>query len=57
MTIFIRFTTVEINSNICFRGRSRKTLKYPVRSLSLLPVYKVKGKQPIPGSLPEIFWQ
>ncbi len=57
MAPLIRFKRVEIDSNICFHGKKRRTLKYTVRSLSLIPEARTAGKQTDPEPIPEIFWQ
>jgi hypothetical protein len=55
MTPLIRFKLVVIESNITFNGRTKKTLKYPVRSVVLVP--RTHPALDLPGieSLPEIF--
>jgi hypothetical protein len=53
----IRFKIVEIYSNIIFNGNKKRTLKYPVRSLSLVPDNKFPSKRICPSAIPEIFWQ
>ncbi len=53
----IRFKVVEIDSNISFAGKKKKKLKYPVRSVSLVPKTKVPPGQADRYTLPEIFWQ
>jgi hypothetical protein len=57
MATLIRFKMVEIDSNISFNGKKKKTLKYPVRSVSLIPEPKLPAKIHGLASLPEIFWQ
>jgi hypothetical protein len=57
MAPLIRFKMVEIDSKISFNGKKKKDLKYPVRSVSLIPVSKFPSKFPAPPDLPEIFWQ
>jgi hypothetical protein len=57
MSSLIRFKPVEIDSKICFVGKKKKVLKYPVRSISLVPEPKpVKGGH-VQITVPEIFWQ
>jgi hypothetical protein len=57
MAPLIRFKMVEIDSKISFNGKKKKDLKYPVRSVSLIPISKFPAKFPAPPDLPEIFWQ
>jgi hypothetical protein len=57
MAPLIRFKMVEIDSKISFHGKKRKDLKYPVRSVSLVPLSKLSESLPQPPTLPEIFWQ
>ncbi len=57
MATLIRFKIIEIDSNISFTGKKKKTLKYPVRSVSLVPEPKLPEKIAGLASLPEIFWQ
>jgi hypothetical protein len=57
MATLIRFKMVEIDSTISFTGKKKRTLKYPVRSISLVPVLILPGRPPCSSSLPEIFWQ
>jgi hypothetical protein len=57
MAPLIRFKMVEIDSTISFTGKKKKNLKYPVRSVSLVPVTYRPAKFPGPDALPEIFWQ
>lgn len=50
----LHFRIVEIDSNIIFKGSKAQTLKYCVRSITILSFYDPgkSGKE-----LPEIFWQ
>ncbi|MFZ4521296.1 MAG: hypothetical protein ACOYNC_06295 [Bacteroidales bacterium] len=57
MATLIRFKKVEIDSNISFKGSKRRTLKYPVRSVALVPVTTLPIDPRGLESLPEIFWQ
>jgi len=57
MGTLLRFKLVEIDSNIIFTGKRKRTLKYPVRSVSLVPETKLHSKIPGFSALPEIFWQ
>jgi hypothetical protein len=57
MAPMIRFKVVQIDSNISFAGKKRKKLKYPVRSVSLVPKTKLPAGQSDRYTLPEIFWQ
>ncbi|MEI7726226.1 MAG: hypothetical protein WCK09_14045 [Bacteroidota bacterium] len=57
METLIRFKIVEIDSKISFNGKKKKTLKYPVRSVSLIPEPKSLAKMQNLATLPEIFWQ
>jgi hypothetical protein len=57
MATLIRFKIVEIDSSISFTGKKKKYLKYPVRSVSLVPVTKLSAKIHRLEALPEIFWQ
>jgi hypothetical protein len=57
MAPLIRFKLVEIDSNISFTGKTKKKLKYPVRSLALIPVPKIPATRQSYGTIPEIFWQ
>jgi hypothetical protein len=57
MAFLIRFKVVEIDSKISFNGTTTKTLKYTVRSLSLVPLHKAPCKERKCGEIPEIFWQ
>ena len=57
MAPLIRFKMVEIDSNISFNGKKKKKLKYPVRSISLIPDTRLTSKVPTLSALPEIFWQ
>lgn len=56
MANFIRFKAVEIASRITFKGDTRKKLKYPVRSIALLPMLKSTKILHNGLFLPEIFW-
>jgi len=51
----IRFKKIEIDSNISFGGKKKRTLRYCVRSVALIA--KTKAPDGISGKLPEIFWQ
>jgi len=53
----IRFRKVEIDSYICFIGRNKKMLNYPVRSISLVPIPKSPQTHYSTLTVPEIFWQ
>ncbi len=53
----IRFKMVEIDSSISFRGKNKRTLKHPVRSISLVPETKPPVSHHDLYALPEIFWQ
>jgi hypothetical protein len=57
MTSLIRFKIVEIDSIICFDGKKKRTLKYPVRSISLVPEKMRPENIHCPTDIPEIFWQ
>lgn len=57
MRKMIRFRMVEIDSYICFIGRHKKMLKYPVRSISLVPIPKSPRVHYSTLTVPEIFWQ
>ena len=57
MATMIRFKLVEVDSKICFRGRKKKVLNYPVRSVSLVPEPKLNMISHATLTLPEIFWQ
>lgn len=57
MASLIRFKPVEIDSNICFLGKRKRSLKYPVRSLALVPDCKKHGEPVQKFIIPEIFWQ
>jgi len=57
MAFLIRFKMVEIDSKICFNGKKKKNLKYPVRSVSLVPVTYLPANITGLSALPEIFWQ
>jgi hypothetical protein len=57
MATLVRFKMVEIDSNISFNGKKKKKLKYPVRSLSLVPVTNRPAWLPETDAIPEIFWQ
>jgi hypothetical protein len=57
MRTLIHFRMVEIDSNICFIGRYKKVLKYPVRSISLVPIPKSARIHYSTLTVPEIFWQ
>lgn len=57
MAHLIRFKMVEIDSKISFNGKKKKNLKYPVRSVSLIPVSALPANLPEIAALPEIFWQ
>jgi hypothetical protein len=57
MRKMIRFRKVEIDSYICFIGRNKKMLNYPVRSISLVPIPKSPQTHYSTLTVPEIFWQ
>ncbi|MEI7896556.1 MAG: hypothetical protein WCJ26_05935 [bacterium] len=57
MAHMIRFKMVEIDSSISFRGKNKRTLKHPVRSISLVPETKPPVSHHDLYALPEIFWQ
>ncbi len=57
MKTMIRFKLVELDSKVCFIGRKKKVLKYPVRSISLVPVPKSSSMLYSTLTVPEIFWQ
>ena len=57
MAPLIRFTMVEIYSTVSFTGKIKRTLKYPVCSISLIPKTKLPRSLPCPAIIPEIFWQ
>lgn len=57
MATMLRFKMVEIDSNISFAGKRKRTLRYPVRSLSLVPELKLPAGRLILYAIPEIFWQ
>ena len=57
MATLIRFKPVEIDSKVYFIGKKKKLLKYPVRSISLVPEPKCLNGQPSAVIVPEIFWQ
>jgi hypothetical protein len=53
----IRFKLVELDSKVCFIGRKKKVLNYPVRSISLVPEPKSTVLLHSVLTVPEIFWQ
>ncbi|MCX6278401.1 MAG: hypothetical protein NT004_09925 [Bacteroidetes bacterium] len=55
MNTMIRFKKVEIDSNISFGGKKKRTLRYCVRSVALIA--KTKSPTGVSDKLPEIFWQ
>ncbi len=57
MSFIIRFRPVEIDSKICFIGKKKKVLKYPIRSIALIPEPKFRKGDPATLIVPEIFWQ
>ena len=57
MSFIIRFRPVEIDSKICFIGKKKKVLKYPIRSIVLIPEPKFRKGDPATLIVPEIFWQ
>jgi len=57
MATMIRFKMVELDSRICFIGKKKKVLNYPVRSVSLIPEPKSGNMQHSALTVPEIFWQ
>jgi hypothetical protein len=57
MASLIRFKVVEIDSKINFNGIKTKTLKYQVRSLSLVPICRATCRKPRCSDIPEIFLQ
>jgi hypothetical protein len=57
MAPLIRFKMIEIDSKVFFIGKKRKILRYPVRSISLVPeAENINGEIPR-VTVPEIFWQ
>ena len=57
MAPLIRFKLIEIDSKVTFNGKKKKDLKYPVRSVSLVPVTYIPANITGLSALPEIFWQ
>ncbi len=57
MVTIIRFKLVELDSKVCFIGRKKKVLNYPVRSISLVPEPKSSFLLHSALTVPEIFWQ
>ena len=57
MANLIHFKTVEINSKVYFLGKKKKTLRYPVHSISLVPEPKSHIRPVSQIVIPEIFWQ
>jgi hypothetical protein len=56
MAPFIRFKVVEISSKVSFKGKCRKVLKYPVRSISIQPENEGRFEIREFLSIPEIFY-
>ncbi len=57
MRKLLRFRKVEIDSYICFIGKNKNVLKYPVRSITLVPIPKSSRMHYSTLTVPEIFWQ
>jgi hypothetical protein len=57
MATMLRFKIVELDSRICFIGKKKKVLNYPVRSVSLIPEPRSGNMQHSALTVPEIFWQ
>lgn len=55
MSALIKFKVVEIDSRISFRGLKKIVLKYPVRSIALVPEpNRLAMRSDL--RVPEIFW-
>ena len=48
---------IEIDSKVFFIGKKRKILRYPVRSISLVPETENINREIPRETVPEIFWQ
>jgi len=57
MAPLIRFKMIEIDSKVFFIGKKRKILRYPVRSISLVPETENINREIPRETVPEIFWQ
>ena len=56
MAALIKFKVVEIDSRISFKGLKKIVLKYPVRSIALVPEPNRPLAMQSDLRVPEIFW-